>query len=41
MARTRPSLTLENLTDRRHVEWGGANRVEFERAAFLKLLVQL
>ena len=35
------SLTLENLTDRRHAEWGGANRVEFERAAFLKLLVQL
>jgi iron complex outermembrane receptor protein len=33
------SLTLENLTDRRHSEWG--NRVEFERAAYLKLLVQL
>ena len=35
------SLTLENLTDRRHAEWGSGNRVEFERAAFLKLLVQL
>ena len=35
------SLTLENVTDRRHAEWGAGNRVEFERAAFLKLLVQL
>lgn len=36
------SLTLENLTDRRHPEWGGApNRVELERAAYVKLLVQL
>ena len=36
------SLTLENLTDPGHPEWGPAgNRVEFERAWYLKLLVQL
>lgn len=36
------SLTLENLTDHRHPEWGAApNRVELERSAYLKLLVQL
>jgi len=35
------SLTIENLTERRHAEWGGSNRVEFERAVFLKLLVKL
>ena len=36
------SLTLENLTDKQHAEWGAApNRVEFERAAYLKLLVHL
>ena len=36
------SLTLENLTDDRHAEWGApANRVEFERAWFLKVAVGL
>ena len=36
------SLTLENLTDHKHPEWGpAANRVEIARAGYLKLLVQL
>ena len=36
------SLTAENLTDSRHAEWGvPANRVEFERAFFAKLVARL
>ncbi|MDQ5848320.1 MAG: TonB-dependent receptor, partial [Pseudomonadota bacterium] len=36
------SLLLQNLTDRRHAEFGpAANRVEFERAAFFKVRVSL
>jgi iron complex outermembrane receptor protein len=36
------SLLLQNLTDRRHPEFGpAANRVEFERAAFFKVRVSL
>jgi iron complex outermembrane receptor protein len=36
------SLTLENLTDDRHAEWGPApNRVEFERAWHLKVVIRL
>ena len=41
-SRVELSLTLENVTDHRHPEWGtAANRVELERSAYLKLLVQL
>jgi iron complex outermembrane receptor protein len=40
--RVEVSLTLENLTDTRHPEWGvPANRVEFERAFFAGLSVRL
>ena len=36
------SLTLENLTDGRHAEWGApASRVELERAWFFKVAVRL
>jgi iron complex outermembrane receptor protein len=36
------SFTAENVTDARHAEWGPpANRVEFERAYFAKLLARL
>jgi iron complex outermembrane receptor protein len=40
--RTELSLTIDNLTDAEHAEWGPpANRVEFERSWFLKLVVRL
>jgi iron complex outermembrane receptor protein len=40
--RVEVSITAENVGDARHPEWGAAaNRVEFERAYFAKVLVRL
>ena len=40
--RVEVSMTAENVGDARHPEWGpAANRVEFERAYFAKVLVRL